>query len=98
MPILSNANVGPRLQPYKEFARGELDLAKGMVNNVRDRFGRTAPDNQPRSGQNLNGIFGKRGGLGKGAVNFISGTIDNLEKMTQTKAAQRRQSLGSKRL
>lgn len=95
---MSNVNVGPRIQPYKTFVRSEADLVKGMVNNVRDRVGRTAADNQPRQGQNLGGIFGKRGGLGKGAVAFVSGTIDNLEKMTQEKAAMRRQSLGHRRV
>lgn len=95
---MSNVNVGPRIQPYKDFARGEADLVKGMVNNVRDRFGRTASDNQPKQGQNIGGVFGKRGGLGKGAVAFISGTIDNVEKMTQAKASQRRASLGTRRV
>ena len=81
----TTGRIKKRIDSVKVLVRGELDLAKGVVEDVKERIDLDA-QTEPQNTKNLGGLAGERGSLIKTPIKVIAGTIDNLAKFVQDNA------------
>lgn len=90
----TTGRIKKRIDSVKTLVRGELDLAKGVLEDVKERINLDA-QTEPQNTKNLGGIAGQRGSLIKTPIKIISGTVDNLAKFVQDNATITREILRS---
>lgn len=82
----TGSRMRKRFDSAKGLIRRELDLVKGVLNDVKERVDLDV-NTEPQGTKNLGGIAGQRGSLVKEPIKLIVGTVDNAAQFVQEQAA-----------
>ncbi len=87
------SGITARVGSVRDFVTTEVGLGKSLINDIVERVNLNDTV-EPTFARGANGgVFGQKGNVVKSVVAFVSGTSDNLSKLSQDMAQQNRRLL-----